>query len=156
MTVTPPAGARYPTAPAGRGKVARRCGAATVELALFATLLMTMMLGMIELGRALMARQALTDAARKGARTGIQTGETTAAIQADVSDILEDFQTGLSVYATITVLVNGQNVDASTAKKNDQISVQVSVPVHRVLWIRPFFLHHGEVESETIVMMQQG
>ena len=45
-----------------------RRGAVIVELAIIAPVLIAMMLGMIELGRAIMVRQTLTSAARKAAR----------------------------------------------------------------------------------------
>src|SRR5207249_341771 len=49
---------------------ARRGGAAAVEFAIVAGLLFTIFLGMIEVGRALMALAAVSNAARAGARAG--------------------------------------------------------------------------------------
>src|SRR5258708_4314906 len=50
---------------------AARRGAAIVEMAILAPILLSLMLGMFELSRAMMVKQTLTAAARKGARTGI-------------------------------------------------------------------------------------
>ena len=57
--------------------------------------------------------------------------------------------------ATLKILVNGVAADVSTAKLNDKISVQVSVPVAQVAWITPMFLPGTDIESETVVMMSQ-
>ena len=48
----------------------RRRAAAAVELALIAPVLAAMLVGIFELGRGLMVKQALNDAARKGCERG--------------------------------------------------------------------------------------
>jgi Flp pilus assembly protein TadG len=132
-----------------------RRGAATVEFALAAPILVFMVIGMIELSRGFMARETLSDAARKACRVGIQPGNGNSAITGEVNNILND--NGISAgSATVTVLVNGNAVDASTANTGDQISVKVSVPVSAVFWGGTIFLPSSAIESETIVMMRQG
>jgi Flp pilus assembly protein TadG len=133
----------------------RRSGAAAVEFALLAPLVAVIVVGMIETSRGLMVKGILSDAARKGCRTGIQPATTNAAITADVNDILTNNQIN-SADATITILVNGAQVDASTAQQNDQISVKVSIPADKISWGVSLFLGGGKIESETVVMMRQG
>ena len=50
--------------------------------------------------------------------------------------------------ATITIKVNGQSVDASTAKAGDQISVQVAAPFNKVTWTPLFFFSNASIEAE--------
>jgi Flp pilus assembly protein TadG len=133
----------------------RRSGAAVVEFALLAPLLGVLVVGMIETSRGLLVKEILSDAARKGCRAGIQPAAASSAITADVNNILSDNQIN-SGDATVTVLVNGVQADASTAQQNDQISVKVSIPASKVSWGVSLFLGGGTIESETIVMMRQG
>jgi Flp pilus assembly protein TadG len=136
-------------APAGRR------AAAAVEFAVLAPFLFTLAMGAFELGRGLMVRQVLTDAARKACRTGALPGKANSDVTSDVNDILLDNNIPTSV-ATITILVNGTSVDVSTAQQGDQISVKVAVPFNKVTWTPLFFFNSASVESETLVMMRQG
>jgi Flp pilus assembly protein TadG len=143
--------------PAGRrpaGRCSARRGTAVVEFAVFVPILATLMMGMFELGRAMNVKDILSDAARKAGRTGILPNKATSDITTEASNILSDngINTG---QLTVTVLVNGQSADASTAQRGDQISVKVSIPATQVLWLTPFFLNNQTIESETIVMMRQ-
>lgn len=132
----------------------RRPGAAAVEFALFAPLLGVLMMGMFEMGRAMNAKEILSDAARKAGRTGILPNKANSDITSEASNILSDNNISTS-QLTVTILVNGAAVDASTAVRGDKISVKVSVPATQVLWLAPFFLNSQSIESETIVMMRQ-
>jgi hypothetical protein len=107
------------------------------------------------MGRGLFVKAALTDAARKACRVGIQPAKANSDITTEVNNILSDnnLPTGS---ATITIQVNGQVVDASTAQRNDKVSVKVALPVSSFFWTSTFFLNSSSVESETIVMMRQG
>jgi len=139
---------------AGISKGARRATAA-VEFAVLAPFLFTLAMGAFEVGRAVMGRQVLTDAARKACRTGILPGKANADITSDVNDILTD--NGIpTADATVTILVNGAAVDASTANAGDQISVKVSVPAHDITWTAQIFISNANIDSETLVMMRQG
>ena len=102
-----------------------------------------------------MVRQVLTDAVRKGCRNGALPGHTNSNITQDVNDVLSDNAIP-TADATITILVNGAAVDASTAQQYQQISVKASVPFNKVSWTPLFFFTNASVESETLVMMRQG
>jgi Flp pilus assembly protein TadG len=130
-----------------------RRGAVVVEFAFVAPVLIFLVMGLLEISRAVMVTQALNDAARSGCRLGIQGGKSTANIQANASDTLKDVP--LSPNATVTVLVNGNNVDASTAVRGDSINVQVSVPFSAVSWTTSIFLTGDTLMSEKVVMMRQ-
>jgi Flp pilus assembly protein TadG len=132
---------------------AERRGAACVEFGVAAVLLFALLLGMLELGRGIMVKQALTDAARRSCRMGAQPGTSTATITQEVNKVLTLNNLDPKA-ATVTVLVNDQAVDASTAVQNDKVSVKVSMPVSKFLWVTAIFLTTAEVESETVIMMR--
>jgi Flp pilus assembly protein TadG len=132
-----------------------RRGAAVVEFAVVAVLFVFLMLGLLEISRALVVKQALSDTARRACRTGSQPETSNAAIINDVNNLLTDNSIAAS-NATITILVNGVAVDASTAQQNDKISVKVSVPASKVLWVTAIFMNSQAIESSTVVMMRNG
>jgi Flp pilus assembly protein TadG len=139
----------------GRAAAAGRRGAAAVEFAVLAPFLFLLAMGALEVGRAIIVRQALTDAARKACRTGILPGKADADIAADANNILTDNNIPTSA-ATIVIQVNGTSVDAGAAQLGDQISVKVSVPYSKVAWTPLFFFNGASIDSETLVMMRQG
>jgi Flp pilus assembly protein TadG len=135
---------------------ARRRGAAAVELAVLVPLLGFVMMGMIEMSRAMMAKTILNDAARKACRAAVLPTGSNAGITADVTNILLTDNSISTANVRITVLVNDTAADANTAKQNDKISVKVALPYSAFSWTTPIFLSNLTVESETIVMMRQG
>ena len=133
---------------------AARTGAVVVEFAIVISLLVFLTLGMIELARGMMVKETLTDAARKGCRTGILPNPTNSAVTADINAVLTNNNITASS-ATIQILVNDKAADVSTAKSSDKISVRVSIPVSQVAWITPMFLPATDIESEIVTMMSQ-
>jgi Flp pilus assembly protein TadG len=171
--------------PRPRTRHARRA-VSVVEFAVVAPVLLLLLLGMVEMGRAIMVRQALNDAVRKACRTGALPGRSNAQILQEVNDILGDNSIGLtavvaapngsgatvdssgntvdpSTTPVVTIQVNGSSfdasgnmVDAANAQKGDQITVKVSVPFSRVAWVPPVFLTGKNVETEYLAMQRQG
>jgi Flp pilus assembly protein TadG len=132
----------------------KRCGSAAVELAVIAPLLAVIVMGMVEMSRAMMAKVILNDAARKACRTGILPTGSNSTITTEVTNILSDNNiSGTS--ATVTIQVNGNTTDANTAVQNDKVSVKVSVPYTQFAWTPCVFLGNATIESETVVMMRQ-
>jgi Flp pilus assembly protein TadG len=133
-----------------------RCGVAAVEFAIVAAIIFVpLLLGMFELGRAVQVKTILSDAARKGCRTGIRPGKSNADITADVNNILSDNNI-VTTGENIIISVNGNSsVDTSTANADDQISVKVQLPFANVTWLPANFLTGSTMESETVVMMRQ-
>lgn len=141
--------------PRGRAPRTRRRASVLLEFAIVVPFLATLAVGTLEVARALTVRQVLSDAARKGCRTALLPSGSNAAITQDVNDVLSANQIDPAA-ATVTILVNGQSVDTSTAKQNDHISVQISVPFAAVSWTSPIFLGNRNVETEPLVMLRQG
>ena len=147
-----------------RGDLRRHRGIATVEMALLLPVLVTIMLGMFELSRAIMVKQLLTGAARKGCRTGILSPYGNSDIISDVTNVMRDngldstkFNPPTIGAVNITVTdPNGNTLpDALDAPTGSIVTVTVVVPMSSVKWVSSFFLTNSMVESDTIVMMKQ-
>lgn len=130
----------------------RRRGTATVEFAVIAPVLVTLMLGLLEVTRAVQVKNLLSDAARSGCRLAVENGKTTQNVQDNVNAVMT--ANGFSASdVTTTVLVNGNNVNANTAKKYDQVTVRVSIPMSKVSWIALTFFSTTSVASDNMVMI---
>lgn len=103
-----------------------------VEFALVAVIFFTMVLAIIEFGRAFMLRHQLNDAARVGCRTAILQGKSSQNIKDVVTAYLQ--QSGITSQTT-TVKVNGAEGEALSAPAEAEITVVVSVPMEKVTWL---------------------
>lgn len=132
-----------------------RCGAAVVEFAIVAPILVFLFLGMIELTRAVQVKNVLNDSVRSSARLAIQPAKTSANVTSEAKAILAE--AGMSTTnATVTIKVNDVAVtEVKNAKAGDKIAVSVSVPAADVGWLSSVFLAQSTIHSETIVMMRQ-
>jgi Flp pilus assembly protein TadG len=143
----------------------QRSGAAIIEFALVVPFLCLILMGMFELGRAMMVKNTLSDAARKACRTGIKRDKGNTDINAQAMDVMKDNGYDLSKFnppaiGSITITVTDPNgtvlADSLDAPSGSVVSVQVSIPVSSTTWVTPFFLSSGAtLESETVVMMKQ-
>jgi hypothetical protein len=142
----------------------RRCGAAVVEFAVIAPLLVLWLLGIVELSRGIMVKVMLSDAARKGCRTGIQRDKASSDIISDCTTIMRDNNFNSSQFnpnsvgsITITIADPNGNIlnDALDAPSGSIVSVRVSIPVSSISLVPNIFLSAGSLESETVVMMKQ-
>jgi Flp pilus assembly protein TadG len=130
-------------------KQSLRRGAAIAEFAVVAPVFLTLIVGTIELGRAVVVVQLLTNASREGARVGgYDTTMSTSTITSAVNTYLSN--EGISG-ATTTVSPS----PPSLAADGQQISVTVSIPYNNVSWVpTPFFLG-GQTLSATTVMCRE-
>jgi len=107
-----------------------------VELALVLPLLLTLLLGVWDLGRLIDATQILNNATREGGRCA-STGQ----IDADsIRDTVLSYltQSGLrtnGVTVTVTNLTNNTNNDPTTADQLDQFEITTTLPSANVRWI---------------------
>ena len=136
-----------------------RRGTATVELAVIATFLMTLTIGVVEITRAIQVKNVFSDAARSGCRLGSQPGYTSQQVTDNVNAILTSNGITTKV-VTVTMSVqdsSGKEIskEVSKAVKGHRISVKVAVTIANVSWNTPLFFTNSEVESETVVMMHQ-
>jgi Flp pilus assembly protein TadG len=152
----------------------KRRGVAAAEMAMVAPLLATIIVGMLECSRGVMVKETLSNAARKGCRTGIQRTTASADIYNDCVNIMLDngFNSTLfnpappsgalqgqtyigSVTITVTDPSGNALTDALGAPSGSQVTVQVAIPVSSVMWVTSYFLQGTMLESETVIMMKQ-
>lgn len=130
-----------------------RVGGATVELAFVAPMLVTLILGTIEMSRALHVKQIMSDACRGAGRLAIQPNKTVAEVQACAQKILE--YNGIKPEA-VTVTINGKTTtDLSAAREGDEIGVTVTLKASSVGFVMPYFLPADAQLTSTIVMRRQ-
>jgi Flp pilus assembly protein TadG len=111
----------------------QRRGVAATEFAIVAPVFFLMVVGFIELGRALMVQQVLINASRVGARMATTTGATTGAVQSAV----QEYTSGVAV-PSVSVVVSP---NPATASAGTIITVTASVPFDSVSWMSsPWFL----------------
>jgi Flp pilus assembly protein TadG len=124
---------RNATDPGRAGQPPRRArGAAAVEFAVIAPVILFVIIGIIEVARAFMVTEMLSSAARVGCRTGIIPGRSTS----DVTTAVTNYLSGMGVTTeSITVEVNDVVADPSTAADFAEITVIVSIPIANISWL---------------------
>lgn len=91
-------------------------------------------LGMFEMGRAIMVTEMLNHTARTGARAGAIASGSTANVQAAVDKLLGE--SGLDTDSChVRILVNGVTGEVASAQAGDEICVEISVPYAEVTWV---------------------
>ncbi|MFL5243905.1 MAG: TadE/TadG family type IV pilus assembly protein [Gemmataceae bacterium] len=120
-----------------------RRGASVIEFAMVAPIFFIVVLGLVEVGRACMVTELLTEGARRGCRAGVIEGTSSGSIQQATTDFL----TSVGINGeTANVLVNDvpagstnvQNMPAYT-----EITVVVTVPIDSVTWTPLRFVSNG-------------
>jgi Flp pilus assembly protein TadG len=126
----------------------RRRGAAVVELAITAPLLFLLVFGMIDVGRAVMVQNLITNAARDGARSAVLDG----AEAEEIATRIEQYLVDSSVNgASATVTPN----PLSLADLGDPVTVTVQVPFSAVSWLPSTFYFQGTELTATVVMRRE-
>ena len=101
----------------------RERGAAMVEAAITIPLLLVLMVGIFEVGRAYQTWQVLTNAAREGARMSITPGSTPANTTALIRQYMADGQLSNSATAVVNVDKGGSINVAGTAVSASLVTV---------------------------------
>jgi Flp pilus assembly protein TadG len=131
-----------------RGARSIRRGAALVEFALVAPIFLTFVVGSIELGRAIVVQEALTNASREGARVGILDTATTS----DVTAAVNSYLSGVSISGATTDV---SPTDPGTYPVGTQVTVTVSIPYASVTWVpSPWFLKNATLAATTVMQRQ--
>jgi Flp pilus assembly protein TadG len=127
----------------------RRRAAHILEFAVVSIVFFVIVLGIIEACRMLMVCRMLSDASFRACRTVVIEGTANSDAQSAIDAYLPSI--GISGYS-MTVLVNDTVADASTANANDEVTVQVSVPVSSVTWIpgQTFFFSGSLMQQSTL------
>ena len=124
------------TRPQGSG----RRGAAAVELALVAPVLLTMVFGIIKFGWTMMIRQSLINAAREGCRTATLKYTSTTALESAVINKIDDTLSVLGLsHADGGYTLEMEHAADPPVAPNDTEMVALSIPYSQVSLLGGFF-----------------
>jgi Flp pilus assembly protein TadG len=132
---------------AGKRRSQRR-GAAVVELAFTAPVLFLLVFGMIDVGRAVMVQNLITNAARDGARAAALDGATAEQIEAQVVEYLAASSVS---GASATVSPN----PLTSADWGDPVTCIVEIPFDSVSWLPSSWFFNGATLQATVVMRRE-
>ncbi|XZE46193.1 TadE/TadG family type IV pilus assembly protein [Pirellulaceae bacterium SH467] len=124
-----------------------RDGAALVEFAVVAPLMILFTLGLIDMGRMTMVKQLLINASREGARAATLPGATTASVRSDVLDMLESSGVTGSVTLNPTLL--------SDAAPGTNITVTVQAEANSVSWLGNSPFMSGKILRASTTMRRE-
>ncbi|MEX0702515.1 MAG: TadE/TadG family type IV pilus assembly protein [Planctomycetales bacterium] len=122
-------------------KTRSRRGAALVEMALVLPIFVTVVLGIIEFGRAMMVGQLVTNSAREGARLAVLDGSSNGEVRSFIQDFLKDSLNVAVADVTVDITITpapGNDTTGSevaNAQARDLVTVRVEVPFEKVQFI---------------------
>ncbi|MEZ6137513.1 MAG: TadE/TadG family type IV pilus assembly protein [Pirellulaceae bacterium] len=105
---------------------ASRQGAAAVEFAVVAPLMILLTMGMMEIGRVVMVQQLLVNASREGARLAVLPGIEEVEVQNQVIDDLES----MAIMGATVLVTNDPN-----AAGGSSVTVDISIPAQDISWV---------------------
>ena len=125
----------------------RRHGVAMIEFAFCLPILLLLVFGIMEMGRALMVYQILTNGAREGARLAIIPGST----DAQVTSKIDTYMTNAGISG------HTRQVSPSIGASNsgDAITITVSVPFNQVMWGTDWIGIGGTTFTSSVVMRKE-
>ena len=131
-----------------RAAGARRFGVAAVEFAIVSPVFFILIMGMMELGRALMVQQVLTNASREAARTAVVGTATSSSVQSAA--------TSYAANAKVNGTTASVTPDPASAAPGTSLTVTVSVPYGNVTWVPlPKYLQGATLTAKT-TMRKEG
>ncbi len=117
-------------------RTSRRRGAAVVELAITFPILLLVLVGIFEFGRAMMVGHLLANAARLGARRSVLDNKTNSEVEQLVSEFCESTLGVEAGDVTVTITINDvSGADLASAEQGDLCEVSVAVPFNEVSWL---------------------
>ena len=116
-----------------------------MEFAVVAPLFFLLLFGMVEIGRAIMVQQVLTNASREGARLGVLDGTTTDDVTTAVNTYLQNSAVGVS---TVTVSPD----PPSSAGYGEPVTVTVTTSFDQESWLpSPIYLGGQKLSASTVM-----
>jgi len=126
----------------------RRRGVAAVEFAIVAPLFFLLIIGIIEIGRAMMVQQVLINASRVGARRAI----TLSSSEQAVTDAVTEYANGVGI-SGLSVEVSP---DPAAAAAGQAITVDVEIDFQEVSWMPAPWFMGGKQLGASSVMRKEG
>ncbi|HEV3343508.1 MAG TPA: TadE family protein [Pirellulales bacterium] len=131
-----------------RTRKTNRRGAALVEFALVVPIFLACVVGSVEIGRAIMVQESLTNASREGVRVGILDG----AMSSDVTTAVNGYLSGVSISGASTTVTPA---NPGTQPEGTQVTVSVSIPYSNVSWVpSPWFLKNQTLTATSVMARQ--
>ena len=126
-------------------RAAARLGATTVEMAVVVPVFLLFVFGIVEFGRAVMMKQALTEAARQACRTAaLATTRSSDDVKSAAFDAIRSASTETSKFD-----VQVQPSDLSSVRRGNEITTTVRVSYSDVSWLVPSFLGDVVLSGES-------
>lgn len=131
-----------------RRSLRRRRGVAAVEFAFVAPIFFLMVLGIIEIGRAMMVQQVLINASRVGARRASMLSSNEQA----VIDAVTEYAAGVGVSGVNATV----SPNPATAGAGQPVTVNVSIGFNQVSWLPAPWIMGGRELASSSVMRKEG
>ncbi len=131
-----------------RRPLRRHRGVAAVEFAFVAPIFFLMVLGIIEIGRAMMVQQVLINASRVGARRASMLSST----QQATIEAVEEYAAGVGVNGVVATV----SPNPATATAGQPVTVDVTIGFNQVSWLPAPWLMGGRDLSSSSVMRKEG
>lgn len=125
-----------------------RRGAAAVEFAIVAPVFFLLVIGSIEIGRALMVQQVLTNASRVGVREAV-------AMNTSESDVIST-ATNYAAGGAVPGVIVSVSPSPSSASAGDEITVDVAIPYSDISWLPSPWFMGGKTLQASSVMRKEG
>lgn len=120
-----------------------RIGAAVVEFAVVAPIMIMLTMGLMEVGRMVMVKQLMLSASREGARLGTLPGVS----EGEVIERVQDELKGVGING-VSVTVTPANLIA--APSGTAVTVSLSVPSSQISWVNtPMFSANTVIDAST-------
>jgi len=120
-----------------------------VEFAVVAPVFLILITGIIELGRAIVVQQLLTNASREGARIG---GYDTTNSASTVTTAVNSYLSNVGISGATTTITPST---LSSAKDGDSVSVKVSIPFSSVSYLpSPVYMGTTTLQATTVMLRQ--
>ncbi len=133
--------------PRGRLETSHRTGAALVEFAIVAPLMILFTMGLIDLGRMTMVKQLLVNASREGARQASLPSATAEGVQADTMQKLTN--------SGVTGSVSISPSSLSSASAGSTVTVTVSADANSVSWMGSSMFMFGKNLTASTTMRRE-
>jgi Flp pilus assembly protein TadG len=129
----------------GQSVTSKRRGAAAVEFAVIAPLLVAIVLGLVEFGRAIMVEQTLVSSARESCRVAVLAGTTK-------QDVIDRATASLNAAGISTFTITMNPDPPSSASEGTPVTVTIKVPFNNVTWLPvPIYLGGKNLTASSVM-----
>lgn len=131
-----------------RRPLRRHRGVAAVEFAIVAPIFFMLVIGIIEIGRAMMVQQVLINASRVGARRAVMLSSN----EQTVLDAVTEYAAGVGVRGVVASV----SPNPATAAAGEPVTVNVTIGFNQVSWLPAPWIMGGRELASSSVMRKEG